>query len=233
MKKLFLLPLSGFFLALLFSFASKTPDRKYTSEFHLDKLTFSSTGSNPYFILQPGYQQILKGTEGKDSATLVITVLDETKTIGNVETRVVEENETVGGKPEEISRNYFAYCKETGAIFYFGEDVTLFNAVGEQVHGKDSWEATGDNKAGMQFPGEILIGSRYYQEQAPGIAMDRAEIISDDNTFTTPAGTFTNVLKTEETTPLEIGDKEYKLYAPGVGLLKDEDLILVEYGFLK
>jgi hypothetical protein len=44
---------------------------------------------------------------------------------------------------------------------------------------------------------------------------------------TTPAGTFEKCLKTEETTPLEPGDKEYKLYAPGVGLVQDGPLSLV------
>jgi hypothetical protein len=45
-----------------------------------------------------------------------------------------------------------------------------------------------------------------------------------------PAGSFTNVLRVEETTPLERGEREYKLYAPGVGLLQDESLELVSYG---
>jgi hypothetical protein len=35
-------------------------------------------------------------------------VLDETKTVDGVETRIVEERETVNGKPIEVSRNYFA-----------------------------------------------------------------------------------------------------------------------------
>jgi len=45
----------------------------------------------------------------------------------------------------------------------------------------------------------------------------------------TPAGVFTGVLKTEETTPLEPGEKEYKFYAPGVGLIQDNTLMLVKY----
>ena len=49
-------------------------------------------------------------------------------------------------------------------------------------------------------------------------------------TLTTPAGKFTNCVKTEETTPLEKGAKEYKLYAPGPGLVQDSDLLLTRYG---
>jgi hypothetical protein len=45
----------------------------------------------------------------------------------------------------------------------------------------------------------------------------------------TPAGTFSNVLKTEETNPLEPGEREFKLYAPRIGLIQDEALNLVKH----
>lgn len=81
----------------------------------------------------------------------------------------------------------------------------------------------------MIMPGTILLGSRYYQEIAPN-AMDRAENIDTGVTLKTPAGTFKNCLKVEETSGLDPKDKCYKTYAPGVGLIQDEDLLLTEYG---
>jgi hypothetical protein len=63
--------------------------------------------------------------------------------------------------------------------------------------------------------------------------MDRAEIVSMSETVQVPAGKFENVLKVEESTPLEPTSKEYKLYARGIGLLKDGSLELVRYGFMK
>ena len=59
--------------------------------------------------------------------------------------------------------------------------------------------------------------------------MDRAEIVSVGERVTVPAGTFDRCLKTEETTPLEAGAKEYKIYAPGVGLVTDGTLALVSH----
>jgi hypothetical protein len=44
--------------------------------------------------------------------------------------------------------------------------------------------------------------------------------------------TFIQCLKTEETTPLAPDEKEYKVYAPGVGLIKDGPLLQTKYGFL-
>ncbi len=212
---------------------SQNKDAKtFTESLMQDECTFLTTGRNTYFILEPGYQLTLAGKDGKDSTVLIITVLNETKKVGNVETRVVEENESVNGKTIEISRNYFAFCKQTGSVYYFGEEVDNYKD-GKIENHSGAWLAEGKNKAGVQMPGLVLLGARYYQEIAPGAAMDRAENLSITETKETPAGKFTNVLKTEETTPLEPKEKEYKLYAPGIGLIKDEELLLVKYGFVK
>jgi hypothetical protein len=49
----------------------------------------------------------------------------------------------------------------------------------------------------------------------------------------TPAGNFDHCLKTEETTPLEPRAREYKVYASGIGLIKDGDLLLIKHGYIK
>ena len=208
------------------------PAKKFTDSFNLDSCSFSTTGRNQFFILEPGYQLILEGKEDNEATKLVITVLNETKKIGNIETRVVEENESVNGQIVEISRNYFAFCRQTNSIFYFGEDVDNYKN-GEIRNHEGAWLAEGKNKPGLLLPGSILIGSRYYEEIAPGIAMDRAEIIGTTENLKTPAGDFTNCLKIEETTPLSPKEKEYKIYAPGIGLIRDGNLLLVKHGFVK
>lgn len=204
----------------------------FTESLLQDSCTFITTGRNTYFILEPGYRLILEGTDGKDSVRLVITVLNETKKVGAVETRVVEEHESVNGKTVEVSRNYFAFCKENSSIYYFGEEVDIYKD-GKITSHDGAWLATGNNKPGILMPGLLLLGARYYQEIAPGIAMDRAEIISITEKTSTPAGNFSSVLKTEETTPLEPKSRDFKLYAPGIGLIKDGVLLLVKYGFIK
>lgn len=207
-------------------------NRPFTDSFMADSCTFSSTGRNMYFILEPGWQLVLEGVEDEDTARLVITVLNETKIIDGVETRNVEENESVNGVTIEISRNFFAFCKQTSSVFYFGEDVDMYKE-GKIISHSGAWIAEGNNKAGIVMPGIYLLGARYYQEIAPGVALDRAEIISISETYKTPAGTFTNCLKTEETTALNPKEKEYKHYAPGIGLIQDENLLLVKYGWVK
>lgn len=199
--------------------------KKWTQSFGEGSCTFSSAGRNRFFILEPGYQLVLQST----AETVAITVLNETKRIGTVETRIIEEREEQNGKLKEVSRNFFAICKEHGDVFYFGEEVDDYKD-GKIVGHSGAWRADQQNsKAGIMMPGTVLLGARHYQEMAPN-AMDRAEIISDDVTMKTPAGKFESCIRVEETTALDLGEKCYKTYAPGVGLIQDEDLLLIKYG---
>ncbi len=162
-----------------------------------------------------------------------ITVTKKTKQIGSVVTRVVEERETHNGQLVEVSRNYFAICTETNSVFYYGEQVDLF-AGGVIVGHGGSWLAgVNGAKPGLIMPGIVLLGSRYFQEVAPGVDLDQAEIDAMHVSVTTPAGTFDNCIRTEETTPLEPKALEFKLYSAGVGLVQDDTLLLVRYGYVR
>ena len=201
----------------------------WMTSFDLENCDFASNGENSYFVLEPGYQVILGGQENEEELQLIMTVLNETKVVNGIVTRVVEEKETEGGNLVEVSRNYFAMCKPTNNAIYFGEDVDMYED-GKIVSHEGAWLA-GENgsKAGMVMPGKVEVGLKFYQEIAPGIAEDRAEIVSVNDTLDTPAGTFKQVLKTEETNPLKPGEKEFKFYAPGIGLIQDEEIKLVMY----
>ncbi len=198
----------------------------WTDTFRVAPANFVSTGRNTYFILEPGYRCRY---EGKAGHTLAITVLNETKTVDGIETRVVEEREFERGALAEVSRNYFAVDKTTHDVYYFGEDVDEYEDGKVTGHG-GSWLSGKDGaRYGLMMPAAPKVGARYYQELAPGVAMDRAEVVSLTEKMATKAGAFESCLKTEESSALESG-KEFKTYAPGVGLVQDADLKLVECG---
>ncbi len=202
------------------------PEDSWTATFTVDKPELAATGRNPWFILEPGYQLVFEGGEEH----LEITVLNETKTVDGVETRVVEERETKSGQLVEVSRNFFAISTRTNSVYYFGEEVDIYKD-GAIVKHEGAWlSGQKDARFGLMMPGEALLGARHYQEIAPGEAMDRAEIVGISETVQTPAGEFKGCLKVEETTPLEPGEKGYKYYAPGVGLIRDGSLKLVKHG---
>ncbi|MGQ9561650.1 MAG: hypothetical protein ACUVWA_14225 [Candidatus Oleimicrobiaceae bacterium] len=187
---------------------------KWTSAFPTAKQELISTGRNPYFVLDPGWVLEL----GDKSSCLTITVLPDTIEADGVWCKIVEEREAKGNQLE-TSRNYFAISTRTNSVYYFGEDAG--GAWSSGVKGA---------RFGLMMPGLPLLGVRYYEEIAPGVAMARAEIVGMEEKLKTPAGEFVGCLKIAETTRLDPLQREYKFYAPGVGLVQDGSLQLISYG---
>ena len=81
--------------------------------------------------------------------------------------------------------------------------------------------------------GNLAASGGYY------IAAAADEIYANPGTLTGSIGVIfmhfnvrplLDTVKVEETTPLEPGDREYKYFAAGVGLIKDGNAMLVRYG---
>ncbi len=206
--------------------------RPWLQSFDVDTAGLATTGRGAYFVLEPGYQLVLEDGKPGTGDRLVITVLDETANVGGVVTRVVEERETSGGKPTEVSRNYFAIDPRTGDVFYFGEDVDKYKHGKVSSHDGGWHHGSAGARFGLAMPGTPAVGARYYQEQAPGVAMDRAEVVSVAERAVTPAGTFDRCLVTKETSPLEPLARERKLYAHGIGLIREGSLSLFSHGYV-
>lgn len=195
----------------------------WRAEFTVDKKDLASTGTNPYFVLTPGFR--LYYEKGKNS--LITTVLDETKIIDGVETRAVEDREMKNGQVVELTRDYYAIDRNTKDVYYFGEDVDVYKN-GKVTSHDGSWlSGVKGAKFGMMMPGNVQVGQKFYQEQAPGVGMDRAEILAVTENVTTPAGVFKNCVHTNETSAIEKGS-EQKWYAPGVGIIKDPEFLLTK-----
>jgi hypothetical protein len=234
--------LAGFALPAI-GVGAQNEEPEFTTDFRLEDCNgFKARGVNPFFILKPDYQLVLEGEEEGATIRVEITVLNKTRTIevpelGEVRTRIVEEVETADGELVEISRNFFAICRRTNDVVYFGEEVDIYEE-GQIVSHEGAWLAgqpdeNGLAEPGLIMPGTFLLGSRYYQEIAEGIAQDRAEHTAMGLEVTVPAGTFTDCVEVTETTPLEPGSESVKLYCPSVGLVTDDPVELVRYGFVE
>jgi hypothetical protein len=210
--------------ALILLNACSSPPDTWTREFPVRKETLKSLGANQFLPLRPGTRQTL--ANGKD--TLVVTVLAETRVVDGVETRIVEERESRGGQLVEISRNFLAADPATQDVYSFGEEVDTYT--NGQVTGHEGGWASGVNGArfGLMMPGKPSLYQRFYQEQAPGVAMDRAEIVALEEVFSAEVGRYLGCVRVEETTPLESGPPEVKVYCPGIGLVRDGDFKLIE-----
>jgi hypothetical protein len=212
--------------ALLFLFLACAifgQKQDWQGSFAVDKQNLGASGSNSYFVLQPGHR--LYYEHGKNNLTT--TVLAETKMVDGVETRVVEEKEIKNGQIVELTRDYFAIDRVTKDVYYFGEDVDNYRN-GKVVGHEGAWlSGVKGAKFGLMMPGSLTPGRKFYQEQAPGVGVDRAELFAVGETVTTPAGTFKNCVHMKETSALEKGLADHKWYAPGVGLVKEGEFVLV------
>jgi hypothetical protein len=224
-------------LLLAGSAAAQGP-ASFTEDFQLEDCTFSNEGRNPFFSLEPGDKLVLEGDDDGEEVRVRILILDATKTIQfrteggtllRVNTRVVEEREWADDELVEVSRNYFARCRETNDVFYFGEAVDIYED-GEIVSHDGAWLAGRKGaRPGLIMPGRFLLGSRYFQEIAPDVALDRAENTEMGLELDLPAGTFEDCVKIVETSPLEPGHESIKHYCPGVGLAIDSGIELVDF----
>lgn len=179
---------------------------------------FSLTIDNPYMPLPLGMVHVME----EDTSKVQISVLPETETVAGVTTRVVEEREWEDGVITEISRNFFVQSGD-GSVCYYGEDVDEYTAGKVTSHG-GAWRAgVGQNKPGIAMPANVTVGQRYKMEEAPGIAEDLAQHVAIEKTYTTPAGTFYNVLFVKETPSSD------KRYAPGIGMIYDDGAKLTQY----
>jgi uncharacterized membrane protein YkoI len=204
----------------------------FTDTFAEDKADLGPTGRNAWFCLEPGRYWILEGKDEGKTLRVTCRMLSDTKTIDGVECRALEVREELDGELIELTRDYHAISRRTGNVYYFGEDVDVLED-GKVVGHEGAW-LSGENGAryGLFVPAVPLLGSRYYQEIAPNVAMDRAEILGIDEVVETPAGTFRGVLHFVETNPLEPGHEDHKYLAPEVGFIvkEEENLVLVEHG---
>jgi hypothetical protein len=157
-----------------------------------------------------------------------VTILDETEVVDGVTTRVLEERESVNGELAEVSRNFVVECVGTEDVYYFGEDVVD----GDGLPLGGAWRAgEGDARPGIIFPGgAFLLGARYFQEVAPGVALDRAEHKAMGLEFDENGFHFEDCVLIEDTNGLSDPagkSPDAKIYCPGVGIVMDEELSLV------
>jgi hypothetical protein len=135
----------------------------------------------------------------------------------------------------EDTDDWYIQHKITGDVWYMGEIAQEFE---EDLDGKrELVEIEGSWKAGRDFdkPGIIMYGdpdpankkqqNPYRQEFSLGNAEDVGKVISKgEASVSVPYGDFdVDVVKTRDWTPIEPHVFERKYYAPGIGLIKEEN----------
>jgi hypothetical protein len=188
-----------------------------------DPNNFVRQVTNPLFPLPLGRRLIAKGTEDGQFEKVVTDVTRDQKTILGVPVVVVLDRVFLGGELIERTFDWYAQDKQ-GNVWYFGEDTKEFEN-GKVVSTAGSFEAGKQGaKAGIIMRAHPVLFQITPQEDAPGVAEDKARVLGLDVTIKVPYGTLEHCLKQAEFTDREPDAVEYKVSCPGLGPVHGRDV---------
>lgn len=200
-----------------------------TSSHHVpatvDPLHFDQPRANPYFPLEPGTVSRYRGTDEGESFRERVVVTSRTKVIQGVTTTVVRDVvRRADGSVAERTRDWYA-ADDDGNVWYFGEVTATYDDEGHVESREGSWQAGVDGAvAGTIMPADPSPTDAYRQEFYRGRAEDQAWVVERGVTTTVPYGRLHDVVRTFEWSRLEKDVVSTKLYAPGLGIVREEDV---------
>jgi hypothetical protein len=182
--------------------------------------SFTPRVDNPWFPLRPGSRYVYRGVKDGRPSRDVVTVAHRTATIDGVPCAVVEDRLYVSGRLAERTTDWYTQDR-LGNVWYFGEDTAELDAGGKVTSTEGSWRAGSDGaRPGIFMPAHPRVGQAGQQEYYKGQAEDRYRVIA---LFRKVVGGSTGgALLTEETTPLEPGVVDHKLYVRGIGTVLEQ-----------
>jgi hypothetical protein len=213
--------------------ASAAPAATLLPDFRLGLFERGQPVDARYLPLEPGATAVLRARTVEDGEVVhERSVLRALRRPGprilGVRTSIQLDKAFEDGLLVEKTFDYFAQDRR-GNVWYFGEDVTNFRYDDDgNLIGTDNESAWRAGRRGA-LPGWIMpvrthSGYPYYQEFARADeALDKARTIAILPSLTVRGVTYRNVRQVLETNPLEPGSREFKYYAPGVGLIRIEE----------
>ena len=173
--------------------------------------------TNPLLPVNATQQFVQLGHEGPEARRQELTLLPATKVIAwngsNVDARIAQFMAYADGRLIEIAIDYFAQ-DDTGAVWYFGEDVTNY-ADGVVVDHHGTWLAGRDGPPGMIMPAHPHVGDVYRPENIPGLVFEETTVDATGLTVDGPRGPVTGAIRVTERSPGAAD--EVKVFAPGYG----------------
>ena len=188
---------------------------------------------NPYFPMLTSATRVYSG-EFEDEDGEIVTESFELTNAGpgpsllGVSTWTQLDRAYDGNLLVEETHDYYAQDTD-GNVWYFGEDVTNYvyddNDMLIETNSESSWLA-GENGAlpGIIMPANPIVGFNYFQEWAvDDEALDHGTVTSIGNSVTIGVGTFHDVMQILDGSLVEPDAREYKYFAPGIGLILAEE----------
>jgi hypothetical protein len=180
---------------------------------------FVTNVTNRFFPLQPGTTFYYKGEKEGVPSGNIVNVTDRTRRILGVTCIVVHDRAFENSTLVEDTLDFYAHDSDRN-VWYFGEDSKELAPDGTVISTEGSWLA-GVNGArpGIIMEAHPRVGDRYFQELAPDVAEDQAQVLSLNKEACVEYGCFDDLLLTKEWSRLSPGEVEHKYYAADVGFI--------------
>lgn len=182
---------------------------------------FARVVDNPWFPLRPGTMLISKGEDEGVPATDVFRVTHRTRRILGIRATVIDDRVYKRGRLAERTHDWYAQ-DGAGNVWYLGEKTATLKRNGQVESTEGSWRAgVHGARAGIFMPAHPSAGDGGWQEYYRGHAQDRYRILRLGTTVRTPAVSSHRAMLVRETTPLEPGVVDHKLYVRGIGTVRE------------
>ena len=182
--------------------------------------SFSARVDNQWFPLLPGTRYVYTGVKDGKRSRDVMTVTHNTRTIDGVPCVAVQDRLYLLGRLEERTIDWYSQDSR-GNVWYFGEKTAELDKNGRVTSTEGTWTAgVNGGQPGIYMPANPRVGQSGRQEYYKGHAEDHFNVIGLFNTVSPPG--LKNTLLTQETTPLEPGTVDHKMYVRGIGTVLEQ-----------
>lgn len=186
---------------------------------------FHARITNAWFPAAPGMRWVYRGLDSGRPARDVVRVTNRVAIVDGMPCAVLSDRLYIRGRLEERTTDWYTQDPH-GRVLYAGEATAELDRGGHVKNTEGSWRAgVKGARAGVFMPRRPAVGQHFEQEHAKGVAEDRFSVTSLRASATTPFAVFTgHALQTRETTPLEPGVVDRKLYVQGIGQVAEDTL---------
>jgi hypothetical protein len=184
---------------------------------------FVPFSTNPNFPLVPGttFHYRSETPQGVELEDFIVT--STTRVVAGVTVGQVEDVVRLNGGLTEHTFDWFAE-DSSGNVWYFGEFARQYEN-GALLGDEGSWTAgVNGAQAGIIMEANPQVGDSYGEEFAPGVAQDRATVLSLNEQVQVPYGSFSGCLKTRNFSPLDRSFVEEKYYCAPAGLVLEVEV---------
>jgi hypothetical protein len=183
-----------------------------------------TTIDNPYLPLSKWKSCELRGLQDDGTRERnTLTLLKRTRAFRvdgqRVETAVIRDRAYEDGRLVEDTLDYYAQ-DDAGTVHYLGEHVNNIRR-GRVVNHNGSWLYGRDTDVpGVIMPASPQLGDQWRSEDVPGITTESDRLEETGMRAKAGGKLYTGVIRVSEFIQPE-GEVEYKLYAPGVGVITE------------